>query len=92
MIRDDILDQAKDLINNDRASDQGDAYINHKRIADLWSVILGKKIEVEDVVLCMIAMKMARLVHQKKTDSIVDICGYSALLGEFSQRSVPRAG
>ena len=90
MIRDDILDQAKDLINNDRASDYGDAYINHKRIADLWSVILGKEIEVEDVVLCMIAMKMARLVHQKKMDSIVDICGYSALLGEFSTRSVER--
>ena len=35
----------------------------------------------------MIAMKIARLVHQKKADSIVDICGYAALLGEFSKQS-----
>tara|TARA_B100001029_G_scaffold139335_2_gene118603 strand:- start:824 stop:1132 length:309 start_codon:yes stop_codon:yes gene_type:complete len=85
--RDEILKEAQKLINGDRAEDYGDAYTNHKRIADLWTVILSKEIKPEDVVLCMIAMKIARLVHQKKADSIVDICGYAALLGEFSKQS-----
>ena len=41
-----ILDKAKELINGHRAKSYGDAYINHKRIAELWSVILEKEISV----------------------------------------------
>ena len=92
MKRDDFLKQAQELINNDRAEDFGDAYINHQRIADLWTVILEKKVTVKDVVLCMIAMKVARLIHADKADSFVDVCGYGAIGGEFSQRSVEGEG
>ena len=49
MQRSEILDKAKELVNGDRAKDYGDAYLNHKRIADLWSVILEKEISVSQV-------------------------------------------
>ena len=79
MKRDKLLDTAKDLVNGPRARDYGDAYENHERVAQLWSVILEKEVKATDVALCMVAVKIARLIetpdHQ---DSWVDIAGYSA--------------
>ena len=83
MKREEILQEAETLINGDRAKDYGDAYVNHKRIADMWSVVFGKDVTVRQVILCMIAMKVARLVHDSKEDSWVDVCGYAALGGEL---------
>ena len=47
MKREQILDKAKTLISGERAKDYGDAYLNHKRIAELWSPIIDKAITVE---------------------------------------------
>ena len=45
------------------------AYENHKRIADLWSVVFGKEVTVFQVVLCLLLLKIARLIYSpKKTD------------------------
>lgn len=41
MIRNETLDAAKELINNDRAMDYGDAYDNHARIAEGWNMIVN---------------------------------------------------
>lgn len=83
MTRDEILDTAKDMINGDRALDYGDAKENHELIAKIWSAVLGKEVTVSQVYLCMIGVKMARLVHTPDhEDSFVDIAGYSALGGE----------
>ena len=83
MKREEILSEAENLINGDRAKDYGDAFTNHKRIADIWSVVMGREVTVKEVILCMIGMKMARLVHDSKSDSWVDICGYAGLGGEI---------
>ena len=83
MKREKILQSAEELVNCDRAKDYGDAYINHKRIADIWSVVLGREVTVKEVILCMVGMKMARLVHDSKSDSWIDVCGYAALGGEL---------
>tara|TARA_R100001369_G_scaffold80185_1_gene110424 strand:- start:4168 stop:4440 length:273 start_codon:yes stop_codon:yes gene_type:complete len=82
MQRSEILDKAKELVNGDRAKEYGDAYVNHKRIADLWSVILEKEISVPQVYQCMIALKLSRLIHGESLDQWVDICGYASLGGE----------
>jgi len=83
MRREEILKQAEQLINGDRAKDYGDAYQNHWRIAQLWSVILDKDVTVEQVYQCMIAVKLSRLiVTPDHEDSWLDICGYGALGGE----------
>ena len=83
MKRDWYLKRAADLINGDRAKDYGNAYDNHERIAKLWSAIIGVQISVRMVYLCMIALKIARLVqNEKHIDSWIDICGYGSLGSE----------
>ena len=87
MKRDQILDKAKILISGERAMDYGDGYLNHKRIAELWSPILDKDITVEQVYACMIAVKLSRLIETPDhEDSWIDICGYAALGGEKNER------
>jgi hypothetical protein len=86
MQRNEILDKAKELVCGDRAKDYGDAYLNHKRIADLWSVVLEKEISVSQVYLCMIMVKASRLIETPEhEDSAIDICGYGSLLGENNE-------
>tara|TARA_R100000773_G_C4165797_1_gene81612 strand:+ start:108 stop:362 length:255 start_codon:yes stop_codon:yes gene_type:complete len=83
MNRVDILAEAENLINGDRAKSYGNAYENHKRIADMWSVLLNKQISVSQVYQCMIAVKLSRLIETPEhTDSWIDIVGYAALGGE----------
>ena len=83
MKRDDILKNAMKLINGKRSKDYGDAHDNHKRIAELWSVVFVFKVMVWQVYLCLILVKVARLIHSPKhLHSIIDIPGYAALLGE----------
>ena len=87
MKREQILDKAKTLISGERAKDYGDAYLNHKRIAELWSPILDKDITVELVYACMIAVQLSRLIETPDhEDSWIDICGYAALGGEKNER------
>ena len=87
MKREQILDKAKTLISGERAKDYGDAYLNHKRIAELWRPILDKDITVEQVYACMIAVKLSRLIETPDhEDSWIDICGYAALGGEKNER------
>tara|TARA_R100001510_G_scaffold14071_1_gene11227 strand:+ start:468 stop:890 length:423 start_codon:yes stop_codon:yes gene_type:complete len=87
----DYLKEAELLIHGDREADYGDNLLNHRRIATMWNVILGKKlitpIEPEEVAACMIGLKVARLSEDtKKKDSWVDVVGYGALGGEMVSR------
>jgi|TARA_Y100000114_G_scaffold152275_1_gene170354 hypothetical protein len=86
--REAFLREAEDLINGERARDYGPARKNHERIADIWSVVLQQKLNTslspEDVVACMIGLKLARLSQDiTKDDSWRDIIGYAALGGEM---------
>ena len=80
MNRKEVLEKAESLVNGARAQDYGDAYDNHERIANMWSVLLGTNVTVSQVYQCMVAVKLARLiVTPDHEDSWVDICGYGAL-------------
>ena len=88
MNREDFLEQAAELVSATRDEVYGDPLTNHQRIADLWSAILGINVEPEEVVLCMIAVKMSRLCNTfDHKDSWVDIAGYAALGGEICNDS-----
>jgi|TARA_R110000803_G_scaffold11960_1_gene35225 hypothetical protein len=83
-----FLKEAEGLINGPRAKEYGPAKKNHQRIADIWSILLDKKlndrITPEEVVACMIGVKVARLAEDiNKDDSWTDIIGYAALGGEI---------
>jgi len=85
MTRDEILDEAKTIINGDRHDDYGDAAVNFDRIAAGWSVILGTDVTPVHVALCMDWVKTARLIQSPDhLDSWKDKAGYSALGGEVS--------
>ena len=79
-----FLKTAEELINGPRAKEYGPARKNHERIAKIWSIILEQEITPEQVVACMVGLKLARLTEDMtKDDSWVDIIGYAALGGEI---------
>ena len=72
--------EALDLIEGERAESYGDAKENHARIAAMWSALLEKEVTPNQVYLCLIAVKMSRLVESPThRDSWLDIAGYAAL-------------
>jgi len=88
MTRDELLEEAKMLINGPRAEQYGSALINHERIATIWNVLLQRKllnkITPEEVTMMMIGLKLARLSQDvDQNDTWVDIIGYAALGGEI---------
>jgi hypothetical protein len=53
-------------------------------IASIWTAVLGSEIEPEQVVLCMIGLKLARLSYNwSHADSIKDVAGYAAILSQL---------
>ena len=79
-----MLHQAQDLIHGQRQADYGDKLQNFSQIAMLWQGTLahklapGQAITPEDVALCMMQVKIARLAKSPDhKDSILDIAGYS---------------
>ena len=55
-------------------------------IAKRWSLVLGTEVTPTQVALCMIDLKVARLVHDPAhRDSIVDLAGYAACLREVQR-------
>ena len=63
MTRDELLEEAKMLINGPRAEQYGSALINHERIATIWNVLLRRKlldkITPTEVVAMMVGLKRA---------------------------------
>ncbi len=93
MNRDQILNEAKKIINGKREQDYGSAYNNHKRIADGWTIILREcyglkgNIEPSHVALMMDWIKTCRLMNGiDHEDSWVDKAGYTALGAEFADK------
>lgn len=93
MDRNEILKTAEALINGQRATDYGDAYDNHGRIAEGWNIILRGALKTHGhltpahVALMMDWMKTSRLLETiDHPDSWADKIGYSALGSEFVER------
>lgn len=74
------LQIADELVGGDRNDDYGHPAHDFARTAKMWSAILGVEVSPDKVPLCMIAVKISRLCHSKKHDSIVDIAGYARTL------------
>jgi hypothetical protein len=65
------------LLSQNRGRIYGSPYTNHKRIADIWSGILDMPITAHQVVLCMVGLKIARLVETPSHhDSVADSVAY----------------
>jgi len=67
-----------DTLVEERGRSYGHPRPNHLRIASLWSVILGINVTPEQVALCMVQVKVSRLIQTPDhADSIDDIAGYA---------------
>ena len=72
----------------ERGHTYGDPHTDMSRIAALWSVLLGVEILPTQVPMCMIAVKLSRLVNSPDHgDSTVDIAGYAAVLKECQEKT-----
>ena len=60
-----------------------------KRVATIWSGILGVPVSAEQVVLCMVGLKIAREAGQHDPDNITDAEGYLSLIPELRIAQTP---
>ena len=80
-----MLKHAAGVVENRRRK-YGEATALFDHIAKRWSLVPGVKVTSAQVALCLIDLKMARLVHDPKhLDSIVDVAGYAACLREVQR-------
>jgi hypothetical protein len=76
-----LLDAARTLAERGRV--YGDAAANMAKTAQLWSLVLGVDVTPVQCALCLVQLKVARLlVTPGHSDSAVDIAGYAAVLHE----------
>ena len=84
MKRTDILTAAQRCVCGDREQDYGSPEDNFKRIANLWSVYLRRRISPKDVAAMLALLKIARIASgHAKDDNWIDLAGYAACGGEI---------
>ena len=71
------LKEALEVVYGDRDTLYGHPLRNARRTATMWSAILGVPVTPQQVVLCMVAMKISREVAGHHPDHVVDIAGYA---------------
>lgn len=82
-----LLDQAKEIITNDRQNTHGQPEDSFRRIADLWSGYLTVGVREEDVAVMMALVKVARIMENPRhVDNWIDGAGYFACGGEVALR------
>ncbi len=78
--REKMLIEAAKIISGQRDKQYGGPEENFGRIAQMWSVIFGRKFTREEVAMAMIAVKLARHASNYgfQADTWTDIAGYAA--------------
>lgn len=77
-----VLEEAARVI-ADRAPLYGDPRKGYTQLAALWRAALGVPVTAEQVVLCLILMKVSRELGVHQRDNLVDIAGYAANLARI---------
>jgi Domain of unknown function (DUF6378) len=83
MTADEFLRHTAAVVRNRRCS-YGDPADLFERVAARWSQVLGVEVSAVQVGLCLIDLKLARLVNDvAHGDSLIDVAGYAACVGEI---------
>jgi hypothetical protein len=90
MNKNNVLKEANAIIYGDREKTYGHPSKNLEAIATMWNAYLrsanGRELTPQDVCVMMVLLKGARLANDPThRDSVVDICGYAALIERCSQ-------
>lgn len=87
-----ILEEAQRLTSNDRQELYGHPSDDFNRTAALINAWLGDRLNVpltaEDVIVCMVMVKLSRQRNMPKRDNIVDAAGYLRLIEMVQERKV----
>ena len=81
-----ILKEANAIIYGDREKTYGHPSKNLNAIATMWNAYMSnrtadRELNAKDVAVMMVLLKSARLANDMNhRDSVVDICGYAALI------------
>lgn len=75
-----ILQEAQELIYNDRNTDYGHPLDDFTRTAKMWTALKGVEFTPQEVAEFMICVKLSRLRHRYKRDSICDLAGYAGTI------------
>lgn len=78
-----IIDEAQEIISGPRRKSYGPVEESFRRIALIWSGVLGVQVSDKQVVLMMIGLKTYREAAQNARDNRVDILGYTLLLDQL---------
>lgn len=82
-LRAQLLREAEEITCGDRHMDYGDPVTNHERIAVIASAATGHHLSAHDVVMVLIAAKMARArISPMKRDHYVDMMAYAGIAYE----------
>jgi len=78
-----LLREAEEITCGDRRIAYGDPVTNHERIAAIASAATGHQLSAHDVVMVLIAAKMARArISPMKRDHYVDMMAYAGIAYE----------
>lgn len=92
-IRRDVLRFAENAVCNERNANYGDPRKDFSQISILWSLILGVDVREHHVALCMIAVKMSRLLtNPQHADGWADIAGYAACGADVADADTSQLG
>jgi nucleoside 2-deoxyribosyltransferase len=76
----DILEEAYALTTGDRNAQYGPPDQDFRRTAAMWSALFGREFKSHEVAMAMACLKLSRLTHSLKRDSVVDLAGYARCL------------
>lgn len=86
-----VADEAIKIVAGPRQEAYGDKLRNFSDIAALWEPILGTTVTPEQVALCMMQVKISRLLKTTNHhDSLVDICGYALCYESIIEERKPK--
>ena len=79
-----ILLEKAALVLANRKKSYGEPTALLENVAKRWSLTLGTSITPNQVAMCLIDLKIARLnADPKHKDSVIDLAGYAAILNEI---------
>jgi len=79
----DLWEKSAALVNGERQADYGDPCDTWKRIAKVFSGILGIEVTPAQAALCMVGVKVVRESKGHKEDNLVDSLGYLRIAGRL---------
>jgi Domain of unknown function (DUF6378)/Domain of unknown function (DUF4406) len=82
-----VFEEAQRIIGGERQADYGSPEENFTHTAALWSAYKGVTFTPVEVVYLMTLLKLSRLRHRYKRDSLVDGIGYLGIADRLSTRT-----